>query len=109
MNRSEQTVAVKIPLHVWGRLASAAENRGVTVADLIVAGVDVALKKVPAVPSKDEKRPTRRCNAEQRDRLRRLILAGKATEAEIAAAVGCHPNTVTNWKRKLREEGALHV
>lgn len=107
MSRSEDVVAVMIPRQVWGQMASIADNQGVTVADLLVAGVNSVIKKMPVV--RGERRVTRRLTAAQRDQLRRLIIAGRATEAEMAAAVGCHPNTVTNWKRKLRESGEWDV
>ena len=107
MSRSDETVAVMIPRQVWGQMASIADNQGVTVADLLVAGVNAAIKKMPIV--RGERSSTRRLTAAQRDQLRRLIIAGRATEFEMAAAVGCHPNTVTNWKRKLRMSGEWDV
>ena len=36
---NERTVPVYLPEHVWGRLASLADDRGVTVADLIADGI----------------------------------------------------------------------
>lgn len=35
-----ETVNVTVPLHVWGRLASEADNRGVTVEDVLVTAIN---------------------------------------------------------------------
>lgn len=43
-NRSEQRT-VTIPLHVWGRLASEADQRGVRVEDILVAAINSVLKR----------------------------------------------------------------
>lgn len=112
MSRSEESVAVKIPLRVWGRLASKAEARGVSVSDLLVAGAETALGKIPAVLStvpESQRRKGARCSPEQIGTLKALIAAGHLTEQEMAMVVGCHANTVTNWKRKLRDSGEWDV
>jgi hypothetical protein len=43
VNRSE-TKTITIPLKVWGRMASEAESRGVTIADLLVAAVQQVIR-----------------------------------------------------------------
>lgn len=108
MNRSEETVAVRIPLRVWGRLASKADARGVDVADLLVAAAETVLGKIPVILEslpRSQRRSRNRCTQEQISTLKALIIAGHLTEQEMAMVVGCHANTVTNWKRKLREAG----
>ncbi|AAT90033.1 hypothetical protein ATY41_02785 [Leifsonia xyli subsp. xyli] len=44
---NEKTVPVTIPTWVWGRLATIAEHRGVTVGDLIADGVMAVLGADP--------------------------------------------------------------
>lgn len=39
-----ETRTIKVPLQVWGRLASEAEHRGVTIADLLVAAVQQIIR-----------------------------------------------------------------
>lgn len=41
---SSETKTITIPLQVWGRLASEADNRGVTIADLLVATVQQIIR-----------------------------------------------------------------
>jgi hypothetical protein len=44
MTKSSETKTIAVPLKVWGRLASEAENRGVTIADLLVAAVQQIIR-----------------------------------------------------------------
>lgn len=44
MTRSSETKTIAVPLHVWGRLASEADNRGVTIADLLVVAVQQIIR-----------------------------------------------------------------
>lgn len=39
-----ETVKVTVPLHVWGRLASEADNRGVGVEDVLVAAINHVIR-----------------------------------------------------------------
>jgi hypothetical protein len=105
MNRSE-TVAVRFPVAVWGRLASEADKRGTDVADVLVTAAERVLLALP------EPRPRKRLiggaarlTDEQRARLRLLILRRRFTLDEISADIGCHANTVSAEKRRMRAEG----
>lgn len=44
MNRSEESVSVTIPMRVWGRLATEAEHRGVTIADVLVNAINQVIR-----------------------------------------------------------------
>ncbi len=44
MTRSEDVVTVGLPLRVWGRLATEAEHRGVTVADVLVNAINQVIR-----------------------------------------------------------------
>lgn len=39
-----ETVQVTVPVNVWGRLASEADNRGVTVEDILVAAINYVIR-----------------------------------------------------------------
>jgi hypothetical protein len=110
MNRSEgaHRVIIDIPGDVWWKLASLAERRETSVASVIADGIANALTmKPPAVAPSAPSRPpkARRLSDLQQRRMRELI-GQKIPAATIAVEVGCHPNTVVNWQRKIREEAA---
>lgn len=107
MSHSEQTVAVRIPLRVWGRLASAAEARHLDVAEVLVQAAAEVINRVTPTPKPAARhRPVKftRAAPEKVERLKELLRTGGLSHAEIAMVTGCSEATVYKWARLLREE-----
>jgi transcriptional regulator of acetoin/glycerol metabolism len=101
------TVPVTMPRHVWGRLASVADKRGVTVADVIASAVAANIT-VPK-PRERAKHPGAVESEHINEQLRALLARG-ATPADIAARLGVSRSAVYNriTKHKLRKVRAYN-
>lgn len=80
-----ETVNVTVPLHVWGRLASEADNRGVTVEDVLVTAINHVIQP--------------------KGRRGIIVAAVKAgyTDAEVAA----HTGELVGFVAQVRREAGL--
>jgi len=80
-----ETVNVTVPLHVWGRLASEADNRGVTVEDVLVTAINHVIQP--------------------KGRREIIVAAVKAgyTDAEVAA----HTGELVGFVAQVRRDAGL--
>ena len=93
-------VRVEFTRTVFGELEDLSRRSGTSVRALVEATVIRALKRRHDAKQLEARRPVgRRLTTREVAEIGRLLSDGFSL-AETAAAIGCHPNTVSNWKRK---------
>ena len=103
---NRETATIKVPLDVWGRMASVADHRGVKGADLLVEAIGLVIGRVSSTarnaPSgrRPEVRPRHVVTDGDRSLIRTMTLNG-ATALEIGRAIGMSEAGVTGQRKQL--------
>ncbi len=96
-------VYIGVPRAMYGRLANAADRRGMRISDAVVVAVEqIVSGRRPG----EESREGRRMSVARRAVLRRLIASGDLSTAAIARRMMCHATTVVNERERMELEAA---